>query len=147
LRAAPRLIVVRVNRVVAGLSVLAALGLGAALAGCALDSGENARPTASASPSAGAASPLPVCRPAPDAFRDGSPNETEEAMALSAELQGIIDTAEPAAAELLGPMVDAADAMASAQREADRPALRRAEHRAYESLRRACVRAGSQAWG
>jgi hypothetical protein len=135
------------DSVVGRLRVLAALGLGAALAGCAFDSGDEAGPAAPASPSAVAANVLQVCDHAPDAFRDGSPNETEQAKALSAELQGIIDTAEPAAAELLGPMVDAADAMASAEREADRPPLRRAEHRAYAKLRHACVRAGSQAWG
>lgn len=130
-----------------GVRSLAALGLAAALVGCASDSDEHATPRASASPSAVAANLRQVCDHAPDAFRDGSPSETEQAKALSSELQGMIDTAEPAAARLLGPVVDAADAMASAQREADRPALRQAEHRAQERLRRTCVIAGSQAWG
>jgi len=135
------------DSVVGRLRLLAALGLGAVLAGCAFGSGGITDPAASASPAAVAANLLQVCDHAPDAFRDGSPNETEQAKALSAELQGMIDTAEPAAAKLLGPMVDAADAMASAEREADGSALRRGEHRAYERLRHACVRAGSQAWG
>ena len=130
-----------------GVLIVAVLGLGAASTGCPSDRAEQASPTPSASPSAVAANLLHVCDHVPDAFRDGSPNETEQAKALSAELQGIIDTAEPAAAKLLRSMVDAADAMASAQREGDRPALRQAEHRAYEGLLRACVRAGSQAWG
>jgi cell division septum initiation protein DivIVA len=126
---------------------IAALGLCASLIGCASDSHEQSSPVASASPSAVAANLLQVCDHVQDAFRDGSPNETEQAKALSAELQGMIDTAEPAAAEVLGPMIDAADAMASAERERDRPALRQAEHHAYNTLRGVCVRAGSQAWG
>ena len=113
--------------------------------GCASASEKQSPPAASASPSAVAANLLQVCDHVPDAFRDGSPNETEQAKALSAELQGMIDTAQPEAANMLGPMVDAAEAMASAER--DRPALRQGEHRAYNRLRRDCVRAGSQAWG
>ena len=131
----------------AAMRVLPALGLCAVLAGCASGSGEATRPAASASPSAVAANLLQVCDHAPDAFRDGSRNETEQYKALSSELQGIIDTAEPAAAELLGPMVNAADAMASGRREADKPELRQAVHRAYARLRSACIRAGSKAWG
>ena len=39
-------------------------------------------------------------------------------------------------------MVDAADAMAAAKAERERSALRDAEHRAYNELRRVCVRQG-----
>ena len=41
------------------------------------------------------------CCASPDAFRSGSLSETEEAMALSAELQGMIDTAQPKVARAL----------------------------------------------
>jgi len=39
-------------------------------------------------------------------------------------------------------MVDAADAMAVAKAERERSALRDAEHRSYNELRRVCVRQG-----
>ncbi len=58
----------------------------------------------------------------------------------------MIDTGEAAAAEVLQPMLDAADAMAAATGARERSALRNAEHRAYNELRRVCVRAGSQMW-
>jgi len=134
------------NVVVGELRVLAALGLSAVLAGCAFNSGETARPVAPASPSAVAANLLQVCDHAQDAFRAGSVNETEQYAALSSELQGMIDTGEPAAAKVLQPMVDAADAMAAAEGEQERSALRDAEHHAYNELRRVCVQAGSQVW-
>lgn len=134
------------NSVVGGRQALAALALGAAIAGCAFDSGENAVAAPSASPSAVAANLLQVCDHAQDAFRDGSANETEQYRALSSELQGMIDTGDAAAARALQPVVDAADAMAAAKGEQERSALREAEHRAYNELRQVCVQAGSQVW-
>ena len=134
---------------------IAALGLSAALTGCAADSDQQSHTAASPSPASSppavatavAANLLQVCDHVPDAFRSGSLNETEQARALSAELQGMIDTAEPTAAQVLRPMVEAADAMGSEESERARPVLRHAESRAYTQLRRICVRAGSQAWG
>jgi hypothetical protein len=122
------------------------LGLNVALIGCASRNDQESPPEAPTSPSAVAANLLQVCNHAQDAFRDGSANETEQYRALSSELQGMIDTGEPAAAEVLQPMVDAADAMAATKGERERSALRDAEHRAYNELRRVCVQAGSQVW-
>lgn len=136
----------RMDNVVGGPRVLAALALGAALAGCAFGGGENADPAASASPSAVAANVLHVCDHAQDAFRDGSANQTEQYRALSSELQGMIDTGDAAAAKVLQPMVDAADAMAAAKGERERSSLRDAEHRAYNELRKVCIQAGTKVW-
>jgi hypothetical protein len=134
---------------------IAALGLSAALLGCAADrdgqSPSAVSPSAASSPPAvGTAVPanlLHVCNHVPDAFRSGSLSETEEAMALSAELQGMVDTAQPKVARVLQPMVDAADAMASAENGQSRAVLRHAESRAHYQLRRVCVQAGSRACG
>jgi hypothetical protein len=122
------------------------LGLNVALIGCASRSDQQSLSAAPTSPSAVAANLLQVCDHAQDAFRDGSLNETEQYRALSSELQGMIDTGEPAAAQVLQPMVDAADAMAAAKGERERSALRESEHRAYNELRRVCIQAGSQVW-
>ena len=122
------------------------LGLNVALIGCASGSDQQSPPAAPTSPSAVAANLLQVCDHAQDACRDGSANETEQYKALSSELQGMIDTGEPAAARVLQPMVDAADAMAAAKGGRERSAVRDAEHGAYNELRRVCVQAGSQTW-
>ena len=86
------------------------------------------------------------CDHAQDAFRDGDLGDADQASALSAELQGMIDVAKPGAARLLGPMIKAADAIAAGGRDQSRPALRQAEIKAYRVLGRACTRAGSRAW-
>ena len=85
------------------------LGLNVALIGCTSRSDQQSPSAAPTSLSAVAANLLQVCDHAQDAFRDGSANETEQYRAPSSELQGMIDTGEPAAAEVLQPMVDAAD--------------------------------------
>jgi len=122
------------------------LGLNVALTGCASGSDQPSPAAGPASPSAIAANLLQACDHAQDPFRDGSVNETEKYRALSSELQGMIDTGETAAARVLQPMVNAADAMAAANGERERSALRDAEHRSYNELRRLCVQAGSQVW-
>jgi hypothetical protein len=122
------------------------LGLNVALIGCTSRSDQQSPSAAPTSLSAVAANLLQVCDHAQVTFRDGSTNETEQYRALSSELQGMIDTGEPAAAEVLQPMVDAADAMAAAKGERERSALRDAEHRAYNELLRVCVQEGSQVW-
>jgi len=93
-----------------------------------------------------AADVLQVCDHAQDAFRDRDLGDADQASALSAELQGMIDVAKPGAARLLGPMIKAADAIAAGGRDQSRPALRQAEIKAYRVLGRACTRAGSRAW-
>ncbi len=93
-----------------------------------------------------AADVLQVCDHAQDAFRDGDLGDADQASALSAELQGMIDVAKPGAARLLGPMIQAADAIAADGKDQSRPALRQAENKAYRVLGRACTRAGSRAW-
>jgi len=87
-----------------------------------------------------------VCDHVQDAFRSGGLDDAEQSRALSAELQGMIDVAEPEAAGVLRPMAEAAGAIASDGKERATPALRRAENQAYDKLQRMCVRAGSQAW-
>jgi hypothetical protein len=94
-----------------------------------------------------AANLLQVCDHVQDAFRDGDLGDAEQAKALSAELQGMIDVATPDAARMLGPMIVAADAIGADGRDQARPALQRAENKAYRALRRECIRAGSRAWG
>jgi hypothetical protein len=94
-----------------------------------------------------AANLLQVCDHAQDAFRAGDLGDAEQAKALSAELQGMIDVATPEAARMLGPMIEAADAIGADGKDRARPALQRAEDKAYRALRRGCIRAGSRAWG
>jgi hypothetical protein len=134
----------------ASASGLAVVMLG--LTDCGGDSSSQATsraPATSQSPTAGpvAANLLQVCDHAQDAFRDGDLGDAEQAKALSFELQGMIDVAKPDAARVLHPMIEAADAVGADGRHQARPALRRAEQRAYGTLRRLCVRAGSEAWG
>jgi hypothetical protein len=121
------------------------------LTGCSGDSSAqptSPAPTTSQSPTAApvATNLLQVCDHAQDAFRSGDLGAAEQSKALSAELQGMIDVAEPDAGRVLRPMVEAADAIAADGRERARPALQQAENRAYRTLRQVCVRAGSQAW-
>lgn len=138
----------------AALWVAIAIGLAVmtlCVGGCGDDPPRQAtspRPAASPSPAATpvAANLRQVCDHAPDAFRDGGLDDAEQSRALSAELQGMMDVAEPDAAQVLRPMAEAAVAIASDGRERAQPALQRAENRAYTELQRACVGAGSQAW-
>jgi hypothetical protein len=58
----------------------------------------------------------------------------------------MMDVANAEAAQVLRPMAEAAAAIAMDGKAQARPVLRRTENRAYRELRRACVRAGSQAW-
>ena len=138
----------------AALWVASATGLAVmtlCLSGCDDDPTRQATspaPAASQSPVVApvAANLRQVCDHAPDAFRDGGLDDAEQNRALSAELQGMMDVAEPDAAQVLRPMAEAAGAIAADGRERARPALQRAENRAYSTLQRLCVRAGSQAW-
>lgn len=121
------------------------------LAGCDGDRSPRAAssiPAASSAPTATAvaANLLQVCDHAQDAFRSGDLDDAEQSRVLSAELRGMMDVAEPEAAELLRSMAEVADAIAAVGSERARPALQRAENRAYNKLQRTCVRAGSQAW-
>src|SRR5215218_8233851 len=121
------------------------------LAGCDDDPSPTAAsqpPAASPTPAATpvAADLLQVCAHAQDAFRTGDLDDAEQSRALSAELQGMIDVADPEAAQVLRPMAAAADAIAADGRERAMPALQRGENRAYNQLRRTCLQAGSQAW-
>ena len=101
----------------------------------------------SATPTALAANLLQVCDHAQDAFRSGGLNDADQARALSAELQGMIDVAQPEAAQMLQSMVRAADAIAADGRTQARPALQQAQDDAYDQLQTVCVRAGSRVWG
>jgi len=141
----PRVVGMHIAATASGRGIVV-LGLNVALIGCASGSDQQSPLAAPTSPAAVAANLLQVCDHAQDAFRDGSANETEQYRTLSSELQGMIDTGEPATAEVLQPMVDAADAMAAAKGNRERSALCDAEHRAYDQLRRVCVQAGSQLW-
>jgi len=94
-----------------------------------------------------AANLLQVCDHAQDAFRAGDLDDAEQARALSAELQGMIDVAKPDAARMLNPMIEAADAIGAEGRDQARPTLRRAQNAVYRALQRECMQAGSQAWG
>ncbi|WP_310530049.1 hypothetical protein, partial [Nocardioides sp.] len=110
----------------------------------------SASPSATTSASAGAtavaANLLQVCDHAQDAFRSGGLDDAAQDAALAAELQGMMDVAEPDAVQLLRPMADAAAAIAVDGRARATPALQKTQTRAYRALRRACISAGSQAW-
>ena len=105
-------------------------------------------PTESTSPSATsvAANLLQVCDHAQDAFRSGDLGDAEQSRALASELQGILDVSEPDAAQVLRAMVAAAAAIAADGKAHARPALQRAEDRAFSKLQAVCVQAGSRAW-
>ena len=104
--------------------------------------------TAARSPAATpiAADLLQVCDHVQAAFRSGGLNDADQARALSAELQGMIDVARPEAAQVLRPMVEAADAIAADGQARAQAALGQAQNDAFDQLRRVCLRAGSQAW-
>jgi hypothetical protein len=110
----------------------------------------SAPPPRSTSPSPAArpagANLLQLCDHAQDAFRSGDLDDAAQSSALSAELQGMMDVAEPDAAQVLRPLAEAAGAIAADGRVRARPSLQRAEDRAYSKLQRVCVRAGSDAW-
>lgn len=136
-------------------SAIGVAAIALSLAGCdGGSSAEMADPTpppsstrVSGTPTALAANLLQVCDHAQDAFRSGGLNDAGQARALSAELQGMIDVAQPEAAQVLQPMVQAADAIAADGRARARPALQQAQNDAYDQLQKVCVRAGSQVWG
>lgn len=132
--------------------------LGVCLAGCDGGPPSQTADPAPMSSSAGAATHLAdatpiaanllhVCDRVQDAFRSGGLDDADQNRALSAELQGMIDVADAQAAELLRPMVKAADAIAADGRPRARSALQGAQRLAYDELQRVCVGAGSQAWG
>lgn len=132
-------------------SVIGLVVMTLCLTGCENDpSPSAATPTPAASQSLAAtpvaANLLQVCDHAQDAFRAGGLDDAEQSRALSAELQGMMDVAEPEAAQALRPMAEAAEAIAADGEARARPALQRAENQAYNTLERTCVRAGSQAW-
>jgi hypothetical protein len=120
------------------------------LAGCDDDPlPQAATPTAVASPPAAtpvAANLRQVCDHVQDAFRAGALDDAEQNRALSGELLGMMDVAEPEAAQVLRPMAEAAAAIAGDGKKRARPALQRAANQAYDELQRGCVRAGSEAW-
>lgn len=132
--------------------VLAALGL----TGCdenktlGTSTPKSASPSATTSGPAGAtavaANILQLCDHAQDAFRSGGLDDAAQNAALAAELQGMMDVADPDAAQVLRPMSEAAAAIAADGRAKAEPALQKAEEQAYRALRRACISAGSQAW-
>lgn len=141
-------------RVLSALMVIALSGSG--LTGCAHgDTSDAAAPrsappsattSASAADTAVAANLLQLCDHAQDGFRSGGLGDATQNAALAAELQGMMDVADPEAAEVLRPMSEAAAAIAADGRDRARPALQRSEDRAYRTLRRACIKAGSQTW-
>jgi hypothetical protein len=104
--------------------------------------------TQSESPGATAvpANLLHVCDHVQDAFRSGSLDDAAQNRALASELQGMIDVADPDAAQVLRPMAEAAAAIGIDGRPRAVPRLQRAQSRAYRALRRTCISAGSQAW-
>lgn len=127
-----------------------------ALAGCSTGSADaplDASPSPTAvqtQPSvqaATAANLLHVCDHVQDAFRSGGLNDADQARGLAAELQGMVDVADPEAARALGPLLKATDAIAADGKALVRPTLQQAQWDASERLRRVCVAAGSQAWG
>lgn len=133
-------------------SVIGLMVVALCLSGCGGDSSTQATPQTPATsqpPTAGpvAANLLQVCDHAQDAFRSGDLGDAAQAMVLSAELQGMIDVAKLDAARVLRPMISAANAIVADGRDRARPALQQAENKAYRTLGRACVRAGSRAWG
>jgi hypothetical protein len=137
---------VRVSTVLIGVA-LVSLGV----TGCGDDqprtaSTPSAAPSPSATATAVAANLLQLCDHAQDAFRSGGLGDAEQRRALSAELQGMIDVADPEAAQVLRPMAEAAAAIAMDGQERARPILRQAENRAYRELQRVCRGAGSQSW-
>ncbi|TGN64274.1 hypothetical protein EXE59_10165 [Nocardioides eburneiflavus] len=103
---------------------------------------ESAGATATAVP----ANLLHVCDHVQDAFRSGSLDDAAQNRALASELQGMIDVADPDAAQMLRPMAEAAAAIGADGRSRAAPRLQRAQGRAYRALRRTCISAGSQAW-
>jgi hypothetical protein len=89
---------------------------------------------------------LHVCDHVQEAFRSGSLDDAAQNRALASELQGMIDVADPDAAQALRPMVEAAAAIGVDGRSRAAPRLQEAQGRAYRALRRTCISAGSQAW-
>jgi hypothetical protein len=132
-------------------AALVVMAVSLCLTGCADDSAPRSASPASTTLRLPAATPvaanlLQVCAHAQDAFRSGGLDDAEQSKALSAELQGMMDVADPGAAQALRPMAEAAGAIAADDRARARRALQRAENRAYGTLQRVCIGAGSQAW-
>jgi hypothetical protein len=124
-----------------------------ALAGCeqgdsSVSSIPHSASTSATAPAATAvaANLLQLCDHVQEAFRSGTLNDADQNRALASELQGMMDVAEPGAAQVLRPMAEAAGAIAVDGRDKARPELQKAMTRAYRALRRACISAGSQAW-
>jgi hypothetical protein len=103
-------------------------------------------PSESAGATAVPANLLHVCDHVQDAFRSGSLDDAAQNRALASELQGMIDVADPDAAQVLRPMAEAAAAIGADGRSRAAPRLQRAQGRAYRELRRTCISAGSQTW-
>ncbi|CAM3658791.1 hypothetical protein [Nocardioides zeicaulis] len=127
-----------------------------ALAGCGQDdvpgdpAPSSGTTSASTSPAptatAVAANVVQLCDHAQDAFRSGSLTAVDQNRSLASELHGMMDVAEPSAAEVLRPMAEAADAIALDGRDRPRPELQQAMDQAFDALRQACTSAGSSAW-